>query len=176
MPERPDHILEIPDSLGRDVDAWREGRREAPDMEAFMSDRSLEMVEQQTAQAAAAVPAESLTAISPAQAAEMTRFDGETMPNLPRTRRVIPAPFARQRISITHHGRRWMPCAAGDVQVGDTVPGIGLVTARQVVRRTEAVAGTSGVTTGMKVILTGKGGTSVSLDVGERVQAHRLAE
>jgi hypothetical protein len=176
LPDRPDHIIEIPDSLGRDVDAFREGRGEAPPMEAFMSDASLEQVERQTAQAASAVPAESLTPISAAQAAEMTRFDGETMPNLPRTRRVIPPPFQRQRISITRHGRRWMPCLAEDVRPGDTVPGIGLVTARQVVRRHESVAGTSGVTVGMKVILTGKGGTSVSLDAHERVQAHRLAE
>jgi len=176
LPDKPDHIIEIPESLGRDVDAWREGRRDAPDMEAFMSDESLAMVEQNTAQAAAAVPAESLTPISAAAAAEMTRFNGETLPNLPRTRRVIPAPFQRQRISITRHGRRWMPCAAEDVQVGDTVPGIGLVTGREVVRRHEPVAGVSGVTVGMKVILTGKGGITVPLDFGERVQAHRLAE
>lgn len=176
MPDKPDHIIEIPDSLGRDVDAFREGRGPAPDMEAFMSDESLAMVERNTAQAASAVPAESLTPISTAQAAEMTRFDGETMPNLPRTRRVIPAPFQRQRISITHHGRRWMPCLAEDVRPGDTVPGIGLVTGRQVVRRHEPVAGVSGVTVGMKVILTGKGGNAVTLDAHERVQAHRLAE
>jgi hypothetical protein len=176
LPDKPDHIIEIPDSLGRDVDAFREGRGEAPPMEAFMSDASLEQVERQTAQAAAAVPAESLTPISAARAAEMTRFDGETLPNLPRTRRVIPAPFQRQRISITRHGRRWMPCLAEDVRPGDTVPGVGLVTARQVVRRHESVAGASGVTVGMKVILTGKGGASVTLDAHERVQAHRLAE
>ena len=131
MPDKPAHVIEIPDSLGRDVDAYREGRGEAPPIEAFMSDESLEQVQRQTA--AAPVHAEDLVPISQAEAADRTTIRGDTLPRMPVTRPVIPAPFRRPSISISHHGRTWQPCRAGDVQVGDTVPGVGLVTGRQIV-------------------------------------------
>lgn len=176
MPEKPGHVIEIPDSLGRDVDRWKEGKGAAPPMEAFVSDASLAQVEAQTAQAARAVPAESLTAITKAQATELTRFDGQTMPMIPRTQRVIPAAFQRPRIDISHHGRTWQQVSAEDVAVGDTVPGVGLVVKAERTRRFEPVDGWDGVVESMKVILTGKSGTPVVFDLGERVHAHRLSE
>ncbi len=176
MSDKPGHVIEIPDSLGRDVDRYREGKGEAPPIDAFMSDASLAQVEAQTAQAARAVPAEALTPITHAQAAELTRFDGETMPKIPRTQRVIPPPFRRDRIDISHHGRTWQRVNAEDVAAGDTVPGVGLVVKAETVRRLQPVAGYGGVVEGMKVILTGKSGTPVTFDLGEQVQAHRLAE
>lgn len=176
MADKPGHVIEIPDSLGRDVDRWKEGKGEAPPVEAFMSDASLDQVAAQTAQVARAVPAESLTPISKAQAAELTRFDGETMPLIPRTQRVIPPPFRRDRIEVSHHGRKWLPTLVEDVSIGDTVPGVGIVVKVERVRRLEPVKGWGGVVEGMKVILTGPSGTPVPFDLGERVQAHRLAD
>lgn len=176
MPDKPGHIIEIPDSLGRDVDRWKAGKGEAPPVEAFMSDTALSQVQAQTEQVARAVPAESLTPISKAQAAELTRFDGEHLPAIPRTQRVIPPPFRRPRIDISHHGRTWQRIAVEDVAEGDTVPGIGLVVRTETVRRFARVDGHPDVVEGMKVILTGKGGARVAFDLGERVLAHRLAE
>lgn len=176
MADKPGHVIEISDSLGRDVDRWKDGKGEAPPIDAFMSDASLDQVQAQTAQVARAVPAESLTPISKAQAAELTRFDGERMPLIPRTQRVIPPPFRRDRIDISHHGRTWQRVSAEVVAVGDTVPGVGLVARTETVRRLEPVDGWGGVVESMKVILTGKSGTPAEFDLGEKVQAHRLAE
>ena len=173
MADKPAHVIEISDSLGRDVDKFREGRGEAPPMEAFMSDASLEQAERQTAAAAAPVHAEDLVPISRAEAARRTTFDGQTLPNMPTTRRVIPPPFRRPSISIAHHGRSWQPCRAEHVEVGDTVPDLGRVTSRQIVTRYETVAGIPDVAAGLKVILTGAGGIERSFDPAEQVRAHR---
>jgi hypothetical protein len=175
MPDKPAHIIEIPDSLGRDVDRYREGKGEAPPMDAFMSDESLAQVEAQTAAAATPVHAEDLVPISAGEAAERTTIRGETLPRMPTTRRVIPAPFRRPSIRITHHGRAWQPCRAEDVEVGDTVPDLGLVTDRQIVTRYATVAGVPDVAIGMKVILTGAGGIEQAFDLTEPVRAHRKA-
>jgi len=176
LPDKPAHIIEIPDSLGKDVDRWKAGKGEAPPMEAFMSDAALEQVQAQTAQVARAVPAESLTPISHAQAAELTRFDGETMPLIPRTQRVIPPAFQRPRIDISHHGRTWQRVAVERVERGDTVPGVGTVAKMERLRRFQPVDGYDGVIQVMKVILTGTSGTRVEFDLGEQVQAHRLPD
>jgi len=173
--EKPAHILEIPDSLGRDVDAYREGRlKEAPPAEAFMPDAVLDQVERNTAKAAP-VHAGDLKPISSAEAARRRTFNGETLPSMPVTRRVIPEPFRKPRISIEHHGRSWQPCQAGRVEPGDTVPDVGLVTAvrTEVVRGT--VAGVPDVATGMKTILTGAGGIERAFGPEEQVRAHRKA-
>lgn len=175
MPDKPAHIITIPDSLGRDVDRYREGKGEAPPMEAFMSDASLEQVERQTAAADTPVHAEDLTPISAAEATERTTIRGDTLPRMPATRRVIPAPFRRPSIHVSHHGRTWQPCKAEDVELGDTVPDVGLVTGRQIVRRYETVAGVPDVLVGMKLILTGAGGIERAFDLTEPVRAHRKA-
>jgi hypothetical protein len=176
LTDKPGHIIDIPDSLGRDVDRWKAGKGEAPPIDAFMSDQSLEQVASQTAQVARAVPASSLTPITKAQADGLTRFDGETMPLIPRTQRVLPDPFRRPSIEINHHGRQWLPTAVENVAAGDTVPGVGLVVKAETVRRLQPVDGWGGVVESMKVILTGKSGTPVVFDLGEQVQAHRLPD
>jgi hypothetical protein len=174
LADKPGHIIEIPDSLGRDVDAFREGRGPAPGVEAFMSPAALKQAEAQTAAAAAPVHAEDLVPITAAEAAARTTFGGEALPpGLPRLRRVIPAPYQRERISIGRHGRTWQPCTAGDIEVGDTVPGLGLVVRREEVVRYETVAGVPGVATGMDVKLTGKGGIERPYDPGTPLRAHR---
>jgi hypothetical protein len=172
--DKPGHILEIPDSLGRDVDRAKEGKIAPPPMEAFMSDAALEQVEAQSTAAAAPVHAESLQPITQAEAGRRTTFGGETLPGLPSTRRVIPAPFRRPSINISHHGRTWQPCRAEEIVPGDTVPGVGVVASAEPVTRYEAVAGVPDVAIGVKVIITGISGISQAFDPAEQLQAHRL--
>lgn len=126
MADKPGHVLEIPDSLGRDVDKAREGKIAPPPIEAFMSPAALEQAEK--AASTAPVHAEDLRPISHAEAARRTTFDGEHMPGVPATRRVIPAPFRRDRIAIDHHGKTWQTVRADQVREGDIVPDLGLVT------------------------------------------------
>ena len=69
--EKPAHILEIPDSLGRDVDAYREGRlKDAPPVDAFLSDTALQQAWDATR--ASPVHAEDLVPITGAEAARRT--------------------------------------------------------------------------------------------------------
>jgi hypothetical protein len=176
--DKPAHIIEIPDSLGRDVDKAREGKLKGTlPVEAFMSEESIAQVADQSAVASAPVHAEDLRAISPAEAATRSTFDGETLPGHPVPRRVIPAPFQRPRISIDHHGRSWATCDAADVKEGDVVVDIGRIACdAETVIRYETVAGVPDVAVGMKVILTGVSGNRVPFEPGTRVRAFRLAE
>jgi hypothetical protein len=177
--DRPAHILEIPESLGRDVDAFYAGKRPAPPVEAFMSDAALQQVEQQTRAASAPVHAEDLVPISKAEAAARTTFDGEHLPRVPATRRVIPAPFRRPRFDLDRHGRDWTTCRADDVAPGDMVAVDGTsfrVAAVEPVLRYEVVAGIPDVAVGMKVIITGIAGNQLVFEPGSNVRAFRLAE
>lgn len=74
------------------------------------------------------VRAGQLKPISRDQAAARTRFDGKTLPKVPRMSRVLPEPFQRSRIE-EHHGKSWQTLPADQVQAGDVVPGAGLVAA-----------------------------------------------
>jgi hypothetical protein len=177
MSDKPGHVFEIPESLGRDVDAFYEGKRPAPPIEAFMSDAALDQVAAQTAAASAPVYAEDLVPITKAEAARRTTFDGEHLPKMPATRRVIPPPFRRERISLDRHGRTWTTCPAEDVKAGDVVVDIGRVDRdAELVTRYETVAGIPDVAVAMKVIITGISGNRVPFTPGTRVRAFRLAE
>jgi hypothetical protein len=179
MADRPGHILEIPDSLGRDVDRYREGRGAAPPVEAFMSDAALEQVDRQTRAAAEPVHAEDLVPITKAEAAARTTFDGEHLPKVPATRRVIPAPFRRPRFDLDRHGRSWAGCRADAVVPGDMVAVGGTafrVAEVEHVIRYETVAGIPDVATGMKVIITGIAGNQAEFEPGSNVRAFRQAE
>jgi hypothetical protein len=173
--DKPAHVLEIPDSLGRDVDRARAGKLKGDlPVEAFLSDGALQQV--QDATRAAPVHAGDLIPISPAEAARRVTFDGEHLPRVPATRRVIPEPFARPSFNLDRHGRQWTSCRADDVAVGDVVPDLGQVTATETVIRYETIAGVPGVATGMKVILTGAAGNQAAFEAGQNVRAFRLAE
>jgi hypothetical protein len=176
--DKPAHIIEIPDSLGRDVDKARAGKLKGTlPVEAFMSEGAIEQVSQQTAAAAAPVHAEDLRAISPAEAARRSTFNGETLPGHPVPRRVIPAPFQRERISLDRHGRTWTTCRVEKVKQGDMVVDIGRIACdAEEVTRYEQVAGIPDVAVGVKVILTGISGNRVAFEPGTRVRAFRLAE
>jgi hypothetical protein len=166
--------VEIPDSLGRDVDKARAGTLKGTlPVEAFMSDGALEEVQ---ARSSAPVHAEDLVPITKAEAARRTTFDGEHLPRVPSTRRVLPAPFRRERVSLDRHGRAWQSCRADAVEPGDVVPEIGRIAGTDFDIKYETVAGVPDVATGMKVILTGIDGNSAAFDPGQHVRAFRLAE
>ncbi len=149
MPDKPGHILEIPDSLGRDVDKAKAGKLKADlPVEAFMSDAALEQVTRQSQQRAEAVHAETMIPISRAEAAARTTFtrDGEQVPVVPAVRRVIPPPFRRPRIEAGQHGKTWQMAKASTLREGDIIPDIGrleLAEERTVyARREDVLAGT----------------------------------
>lgn len=175
MTDRPAHILEIPDSLGRDVDKAREGRLkgELP-VEAFMSEAALNEAAANTAQAT--VHQGDLVPISKAEANRRTTFDGEHLPKVPRTMRVLPEPFRRPRFDLDRHGRTWQSCPVGEVQPGDVVPDVGRVASVEDDIRYETVAGIPDVATGMKVVLVGIDGSRTAFDPAQQVRAFRLAE
>lgn len=178
MSDKPAHILEIPDSLGRDVDKARAGKLkgELP-VEAFLSADALARQEALTREAMAPVHAEQLVPITKAEAASRITFDGEHLPKVPATRRVIPPPFQRPRFDLDRHGRAWQSCPVEKVRKGDVVPDIGLVAcAPDYDVRYETVAGVPDVAVGMKVVITGVSGTQARFEPGSYVQAFRLAE
>jgi hypothetical protein len=174
--DKPAHILEIPDSLGRDVDRARAGTLKGSlPVEAFMSEAALNEVAANTAKNAT-VRQEDLVPITKAEAARRTTFDGEHLPRVPATRRVLPAPFRRERVSLDRHGRAWQACRADAVQPGDVVPEVGRVREVDTDIRYETVAGVPDVATGMKVILVGIDGSRTAFDPAQQVRAFRLAE
>lgn len=126
MPDKPDHVLEIPASLGRDVDRAREGKAPPPPMEAFFSDQSLQEIANAAKAGAGPVHADRLYPITRGEASRRSRFDGETLPSTS-VRRVIPAPFQRPRIVAGSHGKSWQVIPADQVAEGDIVPDVGLV-------------------------------------------------
>jgi hypothetical protein len=148
-------------------------------MEAFMSGAALEQVAAQTAAATSPVHAEDLVAISPAEAARRTTFDGEHLPKMPATRRVIPPPFRRPRFDLDRHGRQWTNCRADMVEKDDMVAVGGQafrVASTETVIRYETVAGIPDVAVGMKILLTGIAGNQVAFEPGQDVRAFRQAE
>lgn len=178
-------MLEIPDSLGRDLDKAAAGKIAPPPIEAFMSDAALEQAEKNTRAATGPVHAEDLTPVSHAEAAARSTFDGRSLPRVSR-RRVIPAPYRRDRIAVDHHGKTWQPVRADQVRPGDIVPDIGLVAdAREDVIYTTladvapaaAVLDPSRarerVASGTRVTVTGAGGVVKTFRPGEAVRVFR---
>jgi hypothetical protein len=172
--DKPGHIIEIPDSLGRDVDKAKAGKLKGDlPIEAFLSDAALTQAEQQTSKAA--VHAEDLTPISGVEAAARRTQHGASLPSMPATRRVIPEPFRRPSVSLDRHGRSWQRCRAEQVQEGDVVPGAGRVESVELVTRYETIAGVPDVAVGMKVIIKGAGGAELPFNPKDMIQAFRPA-
>ncbi len=118
-------FLPISDAMGRDLD---NGRADNKALDDFIPDTVLqEMKDRQDAQTT--VRAQDLIPISKADAARRTTFGGETMPSLPKSRRVIPAPYRRDRVVGGKHGKSWHEMAAAGVEPGDIIPDVGLVQA-----------------------------------------------
>ena len=129
MADKPGHIIEISDALGRDVDKAKAGKlKQDLPIEAFMTDAALSELAARN-KPAEAVHAENLTAISPAEARRRQTFNGETLPDTPQVRRVIPAPFKRPSMTAGSHGKTWRHIRADKIRPDDIIPDIGLVTA-----------------------------------------------
>lgn len=101
-----------------------------------ISSAATEMREQRKLEAARPVDGRTLKPISRAQANTITygnpqgRIERGTLPRAPATRRVIPPPFQRERITIRVPGEpvpEWRTVKAIQVCTGDIVPGVGLV-------------------------------------------------
>ncbi len=115
----------IPDKVMDDV---RKGR--SVPLEAF-SEAAADMVGSSAAARKAPVHAENLRPISAGQAklmVESSAVPGQGLPMLPRTASVIPAPFQRDRINASRHGKTWQTARASTIEEGDIVKGAGLVT------------------------------------------------
>jgi hypothetical protein len=176
--DKPAHILEISDSLARDVDKAKAGKlkHDLP-VEAFMSQEVIAEVTANSAAAAAPLRAENLKMITAGEAAARNTFNGQTLPRHAVPRRVIPEAFQRPRFDLDRHGRTWDDCRVEDVVEGDVVPDVGrLACDPETVTRYETIAGVQGVATGVKVILTGIAGNRVAFDPGSPVKAFRRAE
>jgi hypothetical protein len=126
LPVIPDKIVEKLDQ-GKDVS-----------VEELVGTAALEAVDAQRRSHAAPVHAEDLVPVrkDDPRIAGATAFGTGSLPAVPSRRRVIPAPFARPRIAVDHHGKSWQRVRARDVSIGDLVVDLGQVTAwREEVRR-----------------------------------------
>jgi hypothetical protein len=170
--DRPGGILEIPASLGRDLDKAAAGKIAPPPVEAFMSDSALEAAEKAARAASGPVHAEDLRPISRAEAAARTTFDGHSLPDVPAPRRVIPAPFRRPQVTGGSHGKTWQPVRADQVRPGDIIPDLGRVTRVDEHGIYEDIGGHDALT-GIEVVLTGAGGVVRVLDCADQVRAFR---
>lgn len=165
---KPGHVLTVPDSVANDLDHGRD----VP-IEALMPDHVVEAAQLAQAKRTAPVHAGQLQPISHGEAAARRTQHGETLPNMPATRRVIPEPFRRPRIDISRHGRVWEYVPPELVEPGDTVPGVGQVAVIDVVVRRATVAGVPDVAVGTEVVLTGVSGTQCAYRPKDMIQAFR---
>lgn len=146
----PDKYLPISDAMARDLDSGRADHRSLDD---FLPDSALQAIKDQN-DAQATVHGENLVPISRAEAARRTTFDGEHLPTgIPKTRRVIPAPYRRDRVVGGKHGKKWQELPAGQVRRGDILFGQGVVTRTDTEVRHETVEGVEDVATGVDALI-----------------------
>lgn len=119
-----DSLPVIPDKV---VDAIQRGK-DVP-LEAMISPAAFDAHMTAQEQRKQPIHAEDLVPVSARdpRIAGRTTFDGSSLPAVPSTRRVIPAPFRRPRLEIGQHGRTWQRMRADLVRDGDTVVDVGLV-------------------------------------------------
>lgn len=186
MAEEPNY-LPISDAMGRDIDKGLAAGRDVAD---FLPDSVAQ--EMYDMSHPAPVHAENLVPISAAQAAEMRRIDpaSGSLPKFPATRRVIPAPYKRDRVVGGDHGKAWTLVTADKVRKGDIIlPDVGMVVSvqeRVVYENLDLFApGESGpqhlgnwkpddkVATRREYVVTGAGGNVVTYPSHAEVQVFR---
>jgi hypothetical protein len=114
--------LPISDAMGRDIDSGKAAGRDIAD---FLPDYVAQEIWDQSNPGP--VHAETLVPISKAEATRRTTFGGDSMPRFPATRRVIPAPYRRDRVTGGTHGKSWTTVSAAQVKEGDIITDLGLV-------------------------------------------------
>lgn len=170
-------IPTIPDKV---ADKLQSGKDVA--IEELISESTLEADAAAKARRSAPVHAGALKPISKAEAARRTTFDGQSLPRLPSTRRVIPEPFRRPVISLSlpwEPKKVWSYVRADQVLAGDIVPDIGLVqSVSQTVRRevlATPVMGWTDVAVGTDVTITGPE-RYVTVDATDQVRVFRVED
>lgn len=170
-------IPTIPDKV---ADKLQSGKDVA--IEELISESTLEADAAAKARRSAPVHAGALKPISKAEAARRTTFDGQSLPRLPSTRRVIPEPFRRPVISLSlpwEPKKVWQYVRADQVLAGDIVPDIGLVqSVSQTVRRevlATPVMGWTDVAVGVDVTITGPE-RYVTVDATDQVRVFRVED
>jgi hypothetical protein len=162
-------FLPISDSMARDLDNGKADHRTLDD---FLPDTVLQ--EMKDAQGPkGVVHAEDLVPISKADAARRTMFDGEHLPSAPATRRVIPAPYRRDRVTGGKHGKRWQEVAASQVLKCDIIPDVGVVAEVSDATRYEGEGALGPVAVGVDVTVTGVAGRKMTFDAGDSVRVFR---
>lgn len=185
MPEGGQQYLPISDAMAKDIDSGKAGDRDLVD---FLPDSVAQ--ELYDAQHPGMVHAENLIPISREQGAEMRMIDPEsgTLPRFPSTRRVLPAPFRRDRISGGSHGKTWHLLTAEQVRRGDIITDLGrVVQVEQKVAHSDVVEqhnhlsdgtvegcpGCFPVASGFEYEITGAGGKVVKWLAGREVKVFR---
>ncbi len=174
--DRPGGIIEIPESLSRDMEKAEQGKIAPPPIEAFLSDDTVQQIEAAAAVNTQPLQADSLRPITRREANARTTFNGDTLQNMPAPRRVIPPPFRRPRIDAGSHGKSWTNVRAEQVVPGDIIPEIGLVTGSHEVIRRETVAGVVGVAARIEWVVHGAGGVTRSFAPESQLTVFRKAE
>lgn len=162
-------FLRIPDSLGRDLDA---GRCDNMAVDEFLPDHALQEIKDYQ-DSRSVVHAEDLRPISRSEAARRTMFDGEHLPKAPATRRVIPAPFRRDRVVGGRHGKEWRERSVREVRRGDIIPDIGLVVDLAERIRHEGEGKLGPIAVGTDIRITGAGGAERIFDAEASLQVFR---
>ncbi len=169
MSEQQGPFLPISDSMARDLDNGRADNRSLDD---FLPDTVLQsMKDAQDVQGT--VHAEDLVPISKADAARRTMFDGEHLPHAPATRRVIPAPYRRDRVVGGKHGKKYQDIRANQIRRGDIIPGIGLVIGLEDSIRYDGEGELGPIAAGTDVHVQGAGGNEMTYDSGATVRVFR---
>lgn len=192
MAEGGSAYLPISDGMAKDLDSGKAVGRDVAD---FLPDAVAQELYDQSNPGP--VHAENLIPISPQQAAEMRTIDpaSGTLPKFPGTRRVIPAPFRRDRLVGGSHGKAWCLILADKIVRGDIITDIGLVVSvEEKVRyksRGEVVEGETGeriglpgltmaplvndiqVAVGRDYVVTGAGGNQRTFGSHEQVKVFR---
>lgn len=170
-------IPTIPDKV---ADKLQSGKDVA--IEELISESTLEADAAAKARRSAPVHAGALKPISKAEAARRTTFDGQSLPRLPSTRRVIPEPFRRPVISLSlpwEPKKVWSYVRADQVLAGDIVPDIGLVQSVSQTTRREVLAtpvmGWTDVAVGTDVTITGPE-RYVTVDATDQVRVFRVED
>jgi hypothetical protein len=169
-----DNIPYMTDPMKKALDAGKD----LP-IEQLVSGPGLEAIEADKARRSAPVRMDQMKAITKGEAARRRTQHGESLPNMPATKRVIPKPFQRDRLVVSSsngHQKTWQHVRVDEVQVGDIIPDLGRVVEITEQVRREDIGSVKDVATGVTTILVGLGGKVAAFrELHERIQVFREA-
>jgi hypothetical protein len=160
MADRPAGMVEIPDSLGKDIDNGHMPEGGMP-IEEVLHPATVEQIHRTAQIQGEPVRAENLVPITPAEAARRRTQTGDALPSMPVTRAVIPAPYRRDRVTGGRHGKSWQRVAAWKAGPGDMTEAVGKVATAWWVEEAH------------EVVLTGIGGVVAKVGEEEEILVFR---